>query len=93
MLSRDNIIEKAHELDFADIGFATAEPFEFQKKILKEREAEYAWTKATGRDLTAGTDPKNVLAGSADHHRPLGAILPQELSSKSRTVFRTVLSG
>jgi epoxyqueuosine reductase len=61
MLSRDQIIEKARELDFADIGFTTAEPFEAQRKILKEREAEYAWTRATGRDLTAGTDPKNAL--------------------------------
>ena len=61
MLSRDEIINKAHELDFADIGFTTAEPFESQRKILKEREAEYAWTAAIGRDLVAGTDPKNVL--------------------------------
>lgn len=61
MLSRDEIIRKAHELDFEDIGFTTAEPFESQRKILEEREAEYDWTKATGLDLMAGTDPKNVL--------------------------------
>ena len=61
MLSRQKIIEKAHELDFADIGFTTAEPFESQRKILKERETEYAWTAETGRDLMAGTDPKNAL--------------------------------
>ena len=61
MLSRDEIIEKALELDFADIGFTTAEPFESQRKILEEREAEYAWTKGIGRDLMAGTDPKNAF--------------------------------
>ncbi len=61
MLTRDEIINKAHELDFADIGFTTAEPFDFQRKILKEREAEYAWTAAIGRDLMAGTDPKKAL--------------------------------
>ncbi|MBI4963139.1 MAG: epoxyqueuosine reductase [Desulfomonile tiedjei] len=61
MLSRDDIIKKAHELDFEDIGFTSAEPFESQREILKEREAEYAWTKAGGLDLMAGTDPKNVL--------------------------------
>ena len=60
MVSRNEIINKAHELDFADIGFTTAEPFESQRKILKEREAEYAWTKATGLDLMAGTDPRTV---------------------------------
>ena len=88
MLSRDEIIEKAHELDFADIGFTTAEPFESQKQILKEREAEYAWTMATGLDLMAGTDPKNHIARGADHYSVAGAILPQKLSSKSGTVFR-----
>ena len=61
MLSRNEIIEKARELDFADIGFTSAEPFESQRKILEERKREYAWTKAAGLDLMAGTDPKNVL--------------------------------
>jgi len=61
MLSRDDIVTKAHELDFEDVGFTTAEPFESQKQILKEREAEYAWTTASGLDLMAGTDPKTIL--------------------------------
>ena len=58
MLSRNEITEKAHELDFEAIGFTTAEPFESQRGILREREAEYAWTNAVGLDLMAGTDPK-----------------------------------
>ncbi len=61
MLSRNEITQKAHELGFEDIGFTTAEPFESQREILGEREAEYAWTSAVGLDLVAGTDPKNVL--------------------------------
>ena len=93
MLSRDEIINKAHELDFEDIGFTTAEPFESQREILKEREAEYAWTMATGLDLMAGTDPKTVLSDARTIIVLAGAILPQELSSKSGTVFRSVLSG
>ncbi len=93
MLSRNEIIEKAHELDFEDIGFTTAEPFESQREILRQRETEYAWTSAAGLDLMAGTDPKNVHAGGADYHSAHGAILPQELSSKSGTIFRAVLSG
>ena len=36
MVSRDEIMEKAYELDFEDVGFTTAEPFESQRKILKE---------------------------------------------------------
>ncbi len=61
MLSRNQIIQKAHELDFQDIGFTTAEPFESQRQILREREAEYARISAAGLDLVAGTDPKNVM--------------------------------
>ena len=61
MLSRDEIMEKAHELDFEDIGFTSAEPFDSQREILNEREAEYAWAIASGLDLMAGTDPKNIL--------------------------------
>jgi epoxyqueuosine reductase len=61
MLSRDEIIEKAHELDFADVGFTTAEPFEAQRKILEDREAQYAWTSGGGVDLKAGIDPRNAL--------------------------------
>jgi epoxyqueuosine reductase len=61
MLSRNEIAEKAHELDFEDIGFTTAEPFESQREILRQREAEYAWTSAAGLDLVAGTDPRNVM--------------------------------
>ncbi len=58
---RDRIIEKARELDFEDIGFTTADPFESQKEILAERQAEYAWAAKSGLDLMAGTDPRNVL--------------------------------
>ena len=61
MLSRDEIITRARELDFEDVGFTTAEPFESQRKILKERERDYAWTIEAGLDLMAGTDPKNVM--------------------------------
>ncbi len=61
MLSRDAIVEKARELDFEDIGFTTAEPFESQKEILREREAEYAWTRRGGLNLMAGTDPRHDL--------------------------------
>ena len=61
MLSRNEIVEKAYELGFEDIGFTTAEPFESQREILRDREAEYAWTNAVGLDLMAGTDPKTVL--------------------------------
>jgi len=62
MVSRNEIIEKAYELGFGDVGFTSAEPFESQKEILLQRQKEYAWAFKTGLDLLAGTDPKNILA-------------------------------
>jgi epoxyqueuosine reductase len=64
MISKDTIIEKAHELGFVDIGFTTAEPFEKQREILQERGEEYGWVHKMGLDLTAGTDPINILPGA-----------------------------
>ena len=61
MLTKDQIVEKARSLDFEDIGFTTAEPFESQKEVLQERREAYAWAMAAGLDLMAGTDPRSVL--------------------------------
>ncbi len=61
MISKREIIEKARELGFGDIGFTTAEPFETQKTILKERYESYEWAFKSGLDLIGGTDPKQIL--------------------------------
>ncbi len=61
MLSRIDIVNKALELGFADIGFTTAEPFDTQKELLLERQEEYGWVGRMGLDLINGTDPKNIL--------------------------------
>ncbi|MGD0211421.1 MAG: 4Fe-4S double cluster binding domain-containing protein [Desulfomonilia bacterium] len=65
MLSRSDVINKALELGFADIGFTTSEPFDTQKGLLLERQEEYGWVGRMGLDLIAGTDPKNILANAA----------------------------
>ena len=62
MLNKNDIIEKAYALDFQDVGFTTALPFDSQKKILDERDKEYAWAQELGLDLISGTDPKSVLS-------------------------------
>ena len=41
MLTKDDIIAEAERLNFADIGFTTAEPFTSQKEILMVRQEEY----------------------------------------------------
>ncbi len=64
MISENEIIQKAHELDFEDVGYTTAEPFEFQREVLERRRDGYAPLIALGLDLVAGVDPKNSLPGA-----------------------------
>jgi epoxyqueuosine reductase len=64
MLTKQDIIEEAKRLKFADIGFTTAEPFKSQKDYLLTRQEEYGWAEAIGLSLLAGSDPKNILAGA-----------------------------
>ncbi len=61
MLSKAEIIDKAHNLGFEDIGFTTAEPFTKQKEILFAKQEEYSGIFERGVDLLTGTDPKQVL--------------------------------
>jgi epoxyqueuosine reductase len=61
MITKNQIIEKSRECGFADIGFTTAEPFPEQRALLQERRESYEWAYKSGLDLTAGTDPKNIL--------------------------------
>ncbi|MBI4766495.1 MAG: epoxyqueuosine reductase [Deltaproteobacteria bacterium] len=62
MVTKKEIIEKAYECGFGDIGFTTAEPFEVQKTLLEERRPTYEWVAKSGLDLWAGTDPKAVFS-------------------------------
>jgi epoxyqueuosine reductase len=64
MLTKSEVIEKAGELGFADIGFTTAEPFIEQRRVLEERKTSYDWVIQSGLDLIAGTDPNSVLEGA-----------------------------
>ena len=58
MISKNDIINRAKELGFEDIGFTTAEPFESHKEFLLARKEEYGWLNGVGLDLIGGTDPK-----------------------------------
>jgi len=64
MLTQQQVIDRAHELMFEDIGVTSAEPFESQRVILAERHDEYAWGMEVGLDLVSGTDPQNILPGA-----------------------------
>lgn len=61
MLTKQAIIEAAHRIGFADIGFTSAAPFETHREYLLKHQEEYAWTEARGLDLLAGTDPQTLF--------------------------------
>jgi epoxyqueuosine reductase len=61
LLTRNNLIEKALELGFEDVGFTTAEPFGAQLVYLRNHQEEYGWTEKVGLGLMTGTDPKAVM--------------------------------
>jgi epoxyqueuosine reductase len=64
MLTKDEVIAKAHECGFEDAGITTAEPFGSQRALLEGMQEEYGWAIQSGLDLIAGTDPKSVLPGA-----------------------------
>jgi epoxyqueuosine reductase len=61
MLTKQNIIDEANRLKFADIGFTGAELFASHKEYLLAHQEEYGWVEKIGLSLIAGTDPKNIL--------------------------------
>ena len=58
---RDQLVAKAQELGFADLGITTAEPFAEQYAILDQRWEAYAWTLDRRMDLKGGLDPRAAL--------------------------------
>ena len=60
MPGKEDIINEAYHLGFADIGFTSAEPFDKQREILLEREDFYDWVYKINLDLLQGTDPRAV---------------------------------
>ena len=64
MLTRQEIIDKAMDLGFADAGICDAAPFADHQGVLDERKEDYDWAYKLGLDLTTGTDPSAVLPGA-----------------------------
>ena len=61
MLTKQNIIDEARRLGFADIGFTDAAPFTSHKDYLLVHQEEYGLANKNALDLLAGCDPKNIL--------------------------------
>lgn len=64
MLRREQVIEKAYECGFGDVGFTTAEPFSHHRELLEGRQEDYGWAEALGLALLDGSDPRNILPGA-----------------------------
>lgn len=64
MLSKNDVIDKALEIGFCDIGFTGVEPFDSQAQLLQERAEFYDWVKDKGFDLLAGTEPLAEMPGA-----------------------------
>ena len=60
MIGRSELVEKALECGFGDIGITTADPFDHQRELLLERQEEYGWAIKSGLDLITGTDPRQI---------------------------------
>jgi len=61
MITKQNIIEKAIEIGFEDIGFTGTEPFTSQLDYLQNPDAHYGWTSNMGLTLEKCTDPSAVM--------------------------------
>ena len=60
MVTREEIIEKAYEIGFVDIGFTTIEPFTSQIEVLNSRKEEYAWA-IKSLKLMDGINPRKIF--------------------------------
>lgn len=77
MVAKQDIIDKAKNLGFEDIGFTGAEPFTSQVEFLRNEDAHYGWTGSIGLTLETSTDPAAVL----DTARSLIVLLHSYLQS------------
>jgi epoxyqueuosine reductase len=64
MITREDVVTKAAELGFVDVGFTTAEPFTEHREILEKRMDDYGWAEDAGLALLNGTDPVSILEGA-----------------------------
>lgn len=66
MITKKDIIQKAVELGFDDIGFTGVEPFDSQVEFLNNENAHYGWTETLGLSLKENVNPLKVMenAGS-----------------------------
>lgn len=63
-LSKQDIIDLAHNCGFEDVGFTSADPFESHLKFLEKSREKYEWAEQKGLSLLKGTYPETILKGA-----------------------------
>jgi epoxyqueuosine reductase len=87
MITKQDIINEARRLQFADIGFTTADPFESQKEYLLKSQERYGWAEALGLELVSGTDPKTILSSAQSIIVVLQSYFEESFPSKMERHF------
>ena len=64
MITRKDVIDKARELGFDDIGFTTAEAFTSQLEYIDSGDKRYDWTTLAGLKLKESVYPSAVFDGA-----------------------------
>ena len=61
MITKQAVIQAAHDNGFMDVGFTTIDPFDNSREYLEAHQEEYAWTEKAGIPLLKGTDPTAIM--------------------------------
>jgi epoxyqueuosine reductase len=59
-VTKDDLVNRAHELGFEDVGFTHAGPFSTQLELLQNLKDEYSSSALKVLDLVSGTDPRKL---------------------------------
>jgi len=87
MLSKSEVIDHARHLGFADIGFTSAEPFEFQEEILESRREGYGWALGGRLNLLKGIEPKQLYTDAKSIIALIGIYFEPAFPTEMETRF------
>ncbi len=93
MLTKQDIIDKALELGFDDIGFTNAEVFNEHKPFLQKTPNNYTWAAASGLQLEEGCNPVTILPQAKSIVVLLQNYYKYDFPKKHGTVFWQMLYG
>ena len=87
MLTKEEIIDRAREMGFADIGFTSADPFESQKEVLESRQEDYLKAFGPGFEMIKGTDPRTLYPAAKSIIVLLGVYFDEAFPAEMEAKF------